>query len=144
MPDRIIIWVLILHKVIGIFVDSIISQVHAHVLDVVLIYLFIGLCGQSGQTISIEEYPEGVHTKNEHIYPKIELQTLDEKGLIKVLLHHAMFTELNVLRWVHGQEDATTLARCFRFNNENWPLSPFCDLLIQLVCVLSELVTFTR
>jgi hypothetical protein len=43
MPDGVIIWILILHEVVGILIDSIIRQMHAHILNVILIYLFIGL-----------------------------------------------------------------------------------------------------
>ena len=43
MPDGVIIWILILHEVVGILIDSIIRQMHAHILNVILIHLFIGL-----------------------------------------------------------------------------------------------------
>ena len=45
MADGVIIWILILYEVIGIFIYCVIRQVHAHVLNVILVYLFIGLSG---------------------------------------------------------------------------------------------------
>jgi hypothetical protein len=61
VTDRIVIRVLVLHKVVRVLVDRVISQVHAHVLDVVLVDFLIGLSGKASEAIFEEKDPEGVH-----------------------------------------------------------------------------------
>ena len=53
MPHRVLSSVLILNEVVGMFVYSIVSQMHAHILNVVTVDCLIRGCGQSCQAILV-------------------------------------------------------------------------------------------
>ena len=61
VADGVVIGVLVLHKIVRILINRVIRQVHAHILDVVLVDLLVGLSGKASETILEEKDPEGVH-----------------------------------------------------------------------------------
>jgi hypothetical protein len=65
---------------------------HAHVLYIVLVHFFIGLSCQTCQTILIQEDSKWVDAKHEHVDSEVELQTLDQKWLVQILLDHTVLS----------------------------------------------------
>ena len=57
VADGVVIGVLVLHKIVRILINRVIRQVHAHILDVVLVDLLVGLSGKASETILEEEDP---------------------------------------------------------------------------------------
>lgn len=57
MPDGIVLSIFVLNEVFGVLIDSVVGQVHAHVLDVVPVSLNVRLRREPRETLSIQEYP---------------------------------------------------------------------------------------
>lgn len=88
---------------------------HAEVLDVALLRLFLPLGSQPQKPFFVDEHSQRLHAGDQHLDPHVELESVDQLGLVQVALHHARVgrRELHVA----GQEDAFPLGSCLRLND---------------------------
>ena len=99
--------------VAGRLIDRVISQMHIHVSQVLLIWRLKLACRQPAKTLLVKVNAQGVNTTQQDINPQIKLQVVDKEGPIKVPLHHILLIgrmrgKLEIAQTLR-QEDPTTL-----------------------------------
>jgi hypothetical protein len=60
-----------------VFVDRVVCQVHEFVVQVLGTRRLVLLSSESGQTLLVDEDPQGVDTRYEDVDTHVELQTVD-------------------------------------------------------------------
>ena len=118
------------------FIDSIICQMHEHVLDIMVTWFLIWFCRKSGQTIFVYVHSQWIHTHEDHINTKIIFESVNQMGLVDVFLN-----DLTVLMWLYfvhvsSEVDSTALCLIFWLHNErSW------ILLLPLICQKVFIIT---
>ena len=87
----IIFLILVLLKVVIVFVDSIVCEMHVQVVHVVIIRHLVLLSGESSKTPLMQIYAERVHTIEEGIDSQIKFKVVYQVGPLDVSLHNATF-----------------------------------------------------
>lgn len=124
--DVILSFTIIGHKVFTVFIDCVISQVHKQIPKVTWLWAFVWNCSKPCKSFFVQENPQWIDTSKENIYSQIKFKAINQIWLMHVSLNHIMFSWKNVFE-ASGQEDAFSLARSLRFDNESFV--PFgCNL----------------
>ena len=97
VADRIDVVVLVENVVLVLLVDSVVRQVHAHVVDVVRVHRLVLLSRQPCQSIFEDVYSKRIYASDQHVDAQVEFQSLHQTGLVDVLLHHVVLVFLNVI-----------------------------------------------
>lgn len=77
-------------KVRILLIDSIVGEMHAHIMDVLFRRLGVLNCSKACQAFSKHEDLEWAHTLEHNVDSKVELQSIDEKRIFNIFLHNIM------------------------------------------------------
>lgn len=138
MPNGHVLLTFIEYKVGVVLIDSIVGEVHADILHVLLRGNYIGFGCETSEPFVVEINSQRVDTSQQHIDSKVKLQPLDEVGFMEVALHYIMFAWQYILDTA-GEEDPFPLRQRFRLHN----ISPAFTLGLALE-VEPKLAVFTR
>lgn len=89
-----ILLILIEHKIGIILIDSIISKMHTHILEVGVGGSHVRLCSESHQSILVHVDTHWVATSQQHIYSQVKLQAIYEERFVHVPLSHIMISRV--------------------------------------------------
>jgi hypothetical protein len=64
--------------------------VYIHIIDIILICLFVFLSCESDESFIVYIYSKRITTCNESVYPHIELKSFIKERVINVALHNAL------------------------------------------------------
>ena len=90
MPETEIIKGLVEDILGTIFIDRVVSEMHVHVIDIVLAHSLVLFGGESHQSFVVDVDPEGIAARHQGIDPHVELEALVEEGVFEVYLDHAL------------------------------------------------------
>ena len=85
---RVIVNVIVLHKIFGPFVDCVISQVHEQLFDVLFGWFFVFSGCEAGKTLLENEYAHWVRPVKKRVNAQVKLETVNKVGLGHVALCH--------------------------------------------------------
>ena len=89
VANRHVIFIFVEDKLIAFLVDGVVGEVHADILNVVLIRDNIAFSCKSGQSFMVEINSKRIDSSYEDIESEIKLQSIDEVGLADVSLDDA-------------------------------------------------------
>ena len=109
--------VFVLDEAICFFVDGVICEVHAEVIQVAPCWTVVLFGSKTCEALLVDEAPQRVHARQQDIDPQIKLQTVDEVCLVKVALRNVVFTLYDPVT-VSRQKYSFTLSHVLRLNDE--------------------------
>ena len=77
VADVVLFFILVLNEAISFFVDSIVCQMHAKIVQVASHWTVVLLCREPGQAFFVDEAAQWVDSGDQNIYPQIKLETID-------------------------------------------------------------------
>lgn len=84
-------------KVIGIFIDRIVCQVHEQIVKVVLCWRLILSRGKSAKAITEQVNAQGIYAAKKHVNPQVKFKSVDQKRLMQVTLYHIVFIFVKIV-----------------------------------------------
>lgn len=108
VSDAHLLLILVEHKLLALLVDCVVGEVHADIIDVVLVRRDVGLSGEPAQSLPEDEHAQRVNSCHQHVYSQVELQPVDQVGAAEVALHHTVLLRIDVLQ-LASEEDALAL-----------------------------------
>lgn len=121
MSCTVIVLILIKLEGIALLLDGIVSQMHEQVIYVlrVLAGWLKFLSGKASEALLIHEHAQRIYSIDEGVDSEVEFQSIDEVGIVQVLLGHVLIAllQLHVLEAAY-QENTSPLAQMHWFYNE--------------------------
>ena len=108
--------ILVEDELIAFFVDGVVGQVHANVFHVLLVGHHVLFCCETSQPVPKDVDPQRIHTSNQHVYPQIELQTVDQVRPTQIPLNYAVLSRIYILK-LSCQKYAFSLRQRLRFDD---------------------------
>lgn len=123
MPLIILFCIHVLLICFSLFIDSIVCQMHTKIIEVAAHRTFVLFRSKASQPFLINETSKRWHTRHQHIYSQIKLQSINEQRLVQILLRHIMFSLYQPII-MSCEKYSVALAVIFWFYYESfWPLS---------------------
>ena len=98
MTNRVIFGVFVENKLTIVFVYGIICQVHAKVVQIVVVRSTICLCREHAQAFVKHINSEGFNTANEYVNSKIEFQSINQERLVQISLNNEVVIRINIIQ----------------------------------------------
>ena len=133
---KIIIGTRVLHEILTFLIYSIVGQVHAEVVEIATKRRYIILRREPRQALLVNEDAKRDDTRDQHVDAQVELEIIDEEGLVEVALRHIVLSMLDPLE-VPRQEDSFSLATGLWFNYKCLRFA-IVKLLLELLYVLGQ------
>jgi hypothetical protein len=135
----VIIHVLIKDKVVRVLLDGVVGQVHKEVVEVAVLRSNVLLSRETGEPLLVNEYPQGVNTVDQDIYSEVELQAIDQVGLMEVSLSDVLISLLKVhVLNASDEENPLALAKIDRLHDECLVVLLFVELRPEVVHLLGQ------
>ena len=83
-------------EVIRVLVDRIVRQMHIEIVEILLLRTYVGLCGESCESLFVDKNSEWFDTINEAIDTQVKLQIVNKVRLCHVALGNKLVTRLEV------------------------------------------------
>jgi hypothetical protein len=124
VPDVVFACIHVPDVVLAGFVDCIVRQMHAHIVQVVFVWTLVLFSGKPGHSTFVDEAPQWTNACDQHVDAQVKLEFVDEEGLVDVLLGYVVFS-LHYPVGAPGQKDPVALALLFWFDDECFWLLAF-------------------
>lgn len=69
-------------------VDSVVGEVHEHIIHVLLRRCLVAFRTEASKALLKQVYSQWVHRENEDIQPAVELEVVNQQGILDVLLDY--------------------------------------------------------
>lgn len=69
-------------EVRAVLVDGVVGEMHAHLIEIIRPRSDIWFSGEPGQSLFEDVQPKWVGASYQHVYPQIELQPINQEGLV--------------------------------------------------------------
>jgi hypothetical protein len=103
------------NKLLVDFIDGIVSQMDEVILQILLFCLLVVLSGKASQPLLIDIDSQRVAAIDKYVDPHVELQPIDQKGVVHIELHDSSFTLQ--LFYLGEKHDSFPLRRCLRLED---------------------------
>jgi len=97
----IIVLVLSLNEVVIVLINCVVCKVHIEIVEILLHWAVVLIGCESGDALLINKNAKRIHSVNKRINSKVELQPVDEVGLVDIPLRHEFVVgaEVHVLEF---------------------------------------------
>lgn len=103
------------NKVLIVFVEGIVRQMHMNILHIFLPHFLVFFCGESSQAFIVYENSQRIVSHDQDIYSEVELEIFDEERVINIGLDNTIFPVERLNFAINF--NAFSLSHCFRLVN---------------------------